>query len=69
MRCGVLAAALRLGLGLMQMSGATLGLSLLAKDRNLTARVVAVFVVTTGITLLSRALFGGRRAGVARRDA
>lgn len=65
----VVVAALRLGLGLMQMSGATLGLLLLAKDRNLTSRVVAAFVVTTSITLLSRFLFGGRRAGVARRDA
>lgn len=60
MRRGVLAAALRLGLGLMQMAGATLGLLLLAKDRNLTSRVIAAFIVTTGITLLSRVLFGRR---------
>ena len=66
---GVLAAAVRLGLGLMQMSGAALGLLLLAKDQNLTSRVIVAFVVTTGITLLSRVLFGARRAGVASREA
>lgn len=65
----VVVSALRLGLGLVQMSGATLGLLLLAKDRDLTSRVVAAFVVTTGITLLSRVLVGGRGAGVARRHA